>query len=404
MKAIVNQRINIVDALRGFALAGIVIVHIVENYVGAPTPENTMQGTHIGILDSIVDGFIFLFLRGKFFALFSFLFGLSFYLQLNRKKEGEDNFIGRFIWRLVLLFLIGYVHSLFYRGDILTVYALLGVFLVLFYKVSNKWVLIFTGLMFIGLGRFTVFLITHGGNIFIPGDFSPNSPLVLSYFEAIQHGSLWDVFKTNAVEGHLMKMDFQLGVFSRGYITFGFFLLGMVVGRLRFFENFRELTSETKKVLIYSIVGFFVSLGLVILVFSQLGPEVKFDNWLSMLGLTFVDLNNIFMTFILICVFVIAYRKNWGERVLNIFVPYGKMALTNYFIQSIIGTFIFFGWGLGYLGTIPNSSAFLLALLIIGLQVIFSKLWLSYFTYGPLEWLWRSATYFKWFKIRKEKA
>jgi uncharacterized protein len=404
MKSTVSQRINVVDALRGFALAGIVIVHIVENYVGAPTPENTMQGTHVGILDNIVDGFIFLFLRGKFFALFSFLFGLSFYLQLNRKKEGEDHFIGRFIWRLVLLFLIGYAHSLFYRGDILTVYALLGVFLVLFYKVSNRWVLVFTGLMFLGLGRYVVFLITGGSNIFIPGDFSPNSPEVLAYFKVIKDGSLWDVFKTNAMEGHLMKMDFQLGIFSRGYITFGFFLLGMVVGRLRFFENFRDLKSETKKVLIYSVVGFFVSLGLVILVFSQLGPEVKFDNWLSMFGLTFADLNNIFMTFMLICVFVIAYRKNWGERVLNVFVPYGKMALTNYFMQSIIGTFIFFGWGLGYLGTIPNSYAFLLALLIIGLQVICSKWWLSYFTYGPLEWLWRSATYFKWFKIRKENA
>ena len=158
------------------------------------------------------------------------------------------------------------------------------------------------------------------------------------------------------------------------------------------------------KALIYSIVGFFVSLGLVILVFSQLGPIVQFDNWLSMLGLTLADLNNIFMTFILICAFVFAYRKNWGERVLTVFVSYGKMALTNYFVQSIIGTFIFFGWGLGHLGTIPNSYAFLLSLFIIALQVVFSKLWLSYFAYGPLEWLWRSATYFRWFPIRKKSA
>ena len=156
------------------------------------------------------------------------------------------------------------------------------------------------------------------------------------------------------------------------------------------------------KVLVYSTVGFFVSLGLVIYIFSQIGPDVKFDNWLSMVALTMADLNNIFMTFILICVFVIAYRKKLGERVLNAFVPYGKMALTNYFMQSIVGTLIFFGWGLGYLGTIPNSYSFLLALLIITVQVVFSKWWLLYFSYGPLEWLWRSATYFRWFPIRKK--
>lgn len=348
--------------------------------------------------------FTFLFLRGKFFALFSFLFGLSFFLQLDRKDEKDNNFTGRFLWRLGLLFGIGYVHSLFYRGDILTVYALLGALLVLVYKIQNKWVLALASLLFLGLGRFLIFMLNGGDNLFIPGEFSPNAPEVVSYFDAIKNGSIWDVFSTNAFEGHLMKMDFQLGIFSRGYITFGFFLLGLFVGRTKFFENFMERKKETKKVLIYSTIGFLVSLGLVVLVFSQLGSEIEFNTWLSMVGLTLYDLNNVFMTFILICLFVIVYRKTRGEKILNVFAPYGKMALTNYIIQGILGACIFYGWGLGYLGTLPNSYAFLLSLGIIALQMVLSKWWLSHFYYGPLEWLWRSATHQRWFSLSKKNS
>ena len=102
-----NNRIEIIDALRGFSLAGIVIVHMVENYVGAPTPEGAMDAVRLGIPDYIVDGFIFLFLRGKFFALFSFLFGLSFFIQMDSAYRKGNDYKWKFLWRLVLLFAIG---------------------------------------------------------------------------------------------------------------------------------------------------------------------------------------------------------------------------------------------------------------------------------------------------------
>ncbi|MEO0526488.1 MAG: DUF418 domain-containing protein, partial [Bacteroidota bacterium] len=136
-----KKRIEIIDALRGFSLAGIVIVHMVENYVGAPTPEHVMDATRAGIADYIVDGFIAVFLRGKFFALFSFLFGLSFFIQINNAEKQGNRFAGRFLWRLLILFGIGYLHHLFYRGDILTIYAVLGIFLIPFHRIGNKWIL-----------------------------------------------------------------------------------------------------------------------------------------------------------------------------------------------------------------------------------------------------------------------
>ena len=390
-----NNRIVIIDALRGFSLAGIVIVHMVENYVGAPTPEGTMDAVRLGIPDYIVDGFIALFLRGKFFALFSFLFGLSFFIQMDRAHDKGLDFRGRFLWRLALLFIIGYLHQLFYRGDILTIYAVLGIFLIPFYKVSNKYVLIVAGLFFIGLGRYLIFMFTGGNNLFMEGEFSPNSPEIAAYFDIIKNGTLLQVFESNAVDGQLMKMDFQLGVFSRGYLTFAFFLLGMFVGRTNFFENFMEKKKLLKDILWWSFGIFIVSIGLTVVLFMQLGPEVKFDNWIAMFALTALDLNNLGMTGIILAGFVLLYRKVKAGRWLAGFAPYGRTALTNYVLQSIIGTYILYGWGLGYLGELRNLYTLLIALLLVIVQMILSKWWLERFHYGPLEWLWRSLTHFR---------
>ena len=135
--------------------------------------------------------------------------------------------------------------------------------------------------------------------------------------------------------------------------------------------------------------------------FGSMGENVTFDNWTAMLGLTAMDLNNVAVTFILISVFVILYKRTKPQKFLEKFIPYGKMALTNYCGQSVIGTFLLFGWGLGYIGELRNLYTFGIALLVIALQMILSKWWLSKFKYGPLEWLWRSATFFKFFPIKR---
>ncbi|MEN8788022.1 MAG: DUF418 domain-containing protein [Flavobacteriaceae bacterium] len=397
-----NDRITIIDALRGFSLAGIVVVHMVENYVGAPTPEGAMEAARIGLPDYIVDGFIFIFLRGKFFALFSFLFGLSFFIQMDSAHNKGQDFRLRFLWRLILLFAIGYVHHLFYRGDILTIYAVLGLFLIPFYRIPTKYILAICGLLFLGLGRYVVFAINGADNLFMQGEFSPNSPEIIAYYETIKNGSIWQVFQSNATEGQLMKMDFQLGIFSRGYLTFGFFLFGLIVGRMEFFKNFLEQRKLTLKVMWWSLGIFVVSIGLTALIFAPMGPNVTFDNWRAMLGLSAVDLNNIGMTGIILAGFVLLYRKVKASKFLSGFAPYGRMALTNYVTQSIIGTFILYGWGLGYLGEVRNIYTFLMALLLIALQMLASNWWLKRFYYGPLEWLWRSLTHTKIYPLLRK--
>ncbi|NNK11498.1 MAG: DUF418 domain-containing protein [Flavobacteriaceae bacterium] len=399
-----KARIDIIDALRGFSLAGIVIVHMVENYIGSLPPEGAMEAAHQGTFDYVIDGIILLLLRGKFFALFSFLFGLSFFIQMkNADLRGKDYQL-RFLWRLTLLLLIGYLHSLFYRGDILTIYALLGVFLVPFYRLKKEWILGFSLVIFLGLGRFLVFFFTQGDNIFSSYNFTPDSPEIIEYFNIISHGSIWEVFKTNAWEGHVTKMDFQLGIFSRGYLTFGFFLLGLYAGRIEFFKKYREKKAFVKNLLWASFILLCVAILITVGAFIQIGPEPQFNTWFSMIGLTGFDLVNVSITFILLCLFVMIYRSEKWKKFLNQFIPYGRIALTNYVLQSIIGTFVFYGWGLGYIGKLSNTVSFGLALLLIVIQMLVSNWWIKHFYYGPFEWLWRSLTFFKVYPFRRVKT
>lgn len=391
------ERMTVVDALRGFSLAGIVIVHMVENYSGGPLPEGAMSGAEQGILDQVVNFFCLLFLRGKFFALFSFLFGLSFYIQMDSGHRQNGHFGYRFAWRLMLLFVIGFVHHLFYRGDILTVYALVGLFLIPFYRIPSGIVLGVATILFLGVPRFLLYAMGQAPGLLLSDLINPDNPVIVAYYETLRSGSIWEVFRSNAWSGQVMKMEFQLGVTSRAYLTFAFFLLGLWFGRIGYFRRFLQLAKQTRRALWISLLGLLVFTLLAGLVFMQLGPDPNFYSGWAMAGLTILDLGNLAMTGIILCGFVLLYRLPAPQKVLNRFAPFGRMALTNYVAQSVIGTFVFYGWGLGLLGHMRNSYAFLLALLIICFQMLLSRWWLKRFRYGPLEWAWRSLTYFRWY-------
>lgn len=402
MQPQVFPRIQIIDALRGLALSGIFICHMTENYIGSLSPESFNNVVHVGLADNIVDGLVFFFLRGKFIALFSFLFGLSFFIQMDNGAKKGKPFDGRFLWRLIILLLIGYAHSLFYRGDILTIYAFLGLFLIPFYRLESRWILALASIFFLGFARYAVYFFIGTDSIWGgPVEMSNTAPWVLEYYAILKNGSLWEVFQTNAINGHLDKADFQFSIFGRGYFTFAFFLIGLYAGRISFFTHFKERSSFIKNIGIGSCLLLVVSFGITAAAFSQVGPEGGLDSWYAMVGLSALDLANVALTFIWIVAFVVLYKKVKPEKWLSKLAPYGRMALTNYVLQSILGTFLLYGWGLGLIGELRQLYTFLLALVFISLQVWLSKLWLHYFKYGPLEWAWRSLTFFKVFPFRK---
>ena len=395
-KLIKTDRINSIDALRGFALAGVVLVHMLEQYIAGPAPEGFLERLN-GIPDQIVQGFIQLFLTGKFFALFSILFGLSFTIQMQSAEKKGVKFGGRFLWRAVLLFIIGYFHQLFYRGDILTIYAVLAPFIIPFYRIPAKVLLVTAGIIFLGIPRFIAFYFFGGNGISgVHAVMDTNHELIRSYFDIIQNGSLIEVFKTNATYGMLTKIDFQISFFGRLYYTFGYFLIGLWLGRTGIFKDLAAHSKTIKNVLLWSIAGLMVSFVLMIAVFANMAQTADGATWTFVLGMNFFDWVNISMASMILCGFLLLYQKSSWKKRLLFFAPYGRMALSNYIAQSMIGTFLLFGWGLGYLGQIRSLYMFVAGLLLIVVQTLVSKYWLQKFRYGPLEWLWRSATYLKW--------
>lgn len=396
-----NSRILSIDSLRGFALAGIVIVHMVEQFVAGPIPEEVETSMVLGISDDIVNGLIFTIFRGKFFALFAFLFGISFFIQMNSAARKGLDFRGRFIWRLTLLLVFGLIHNLFYRGDILTIYVLLGFFLPLFYRVPDKWILAISVLLFLGGGRYLSFFIFGDESIFGGPEMSPTSAATVAYWEVLKNGTIWEVFRDNATNGLLSKLDFQFGVFGRGYLTFGFFLMGLWVARMDLFNRFDQFKKAAKKILWWSVAVSIISLVCAFLLFSQVPQPMEFNSWTVMFALTAFDIHNIAMTALIVCGFLLLFHRRENSK-LQVFSGYGKVALSNYIFQSVVGTFIFYNWGLEYIGEMRNLYALALGIVIIVGQIVLSNLWMKRFKYGPFEWLWRCGTYLKKIPFRKK--
>ena len=396
------NRIEIIDVLRGFTLFGIVLIHMVEQYYAGPTPEKYRDITNQYVSDPIIGGFVGIFILGKFYMIFSFLFGLSFYIQLS-KAEGSLAFLTRFAWRLVILFMIGLLHHIHYRGDILTIYAMLGFGLFLFYRVPDRYLAL--------LGLFLILnipsLITRSINIIWPnGSGNPfdnqNVEEQLHYYNTFKSGPYLELLKENFYD-FKDKMDFQIWS-GRIYITFGLFLMGLYAGRKKFFEQPSQYLPWIKRMIKLSywvILSCFIVAAIFFGASGAMGIQHSPDmQWL--VGGSIFDIFNTALAFLYVGWIIQLFQKSkWHKRLMIFYAP-GRMGLTTYLLQSVFGLFIFSCVGLRLLG-LSNTVSFALAILFFIVQIVFSKWWLSKFQYGFFEWLWRSLTNFKRAKFIKDK-
>lgn len=399
-----QPRILTIDVLRGFALFGILYAHMIFWYSGGPLPEKIYQA-YLDIPNGIAIGLHMLFFSSKFFSLFSFLFGLSFYIQIKSLVAKHDNAALRFAWRLLILGIIGLIHHAFWRADILTIYVPLGLLLLFARNLSNKATLVLAVLFILNIPTKIieiVSIIAQGTPEFIPSNFVENGA---KYFIAINQGSFAEVVTHNM---YAMKEKIEFLISSgRFFITFGFFLLGMLAGRLQWFDDIEKSQPFFKNVwkksglfiIVVAVVG--IAFGITA---NALAVDFKNAPWARWFGGSLADAFNASVTvFYIASIALLMLKPKWHARLAPL-SHIGKMALTSYLSQSLFGVILFFHFGLGlFFITSPAMNA-VLCCVVFGVQIVFCKLWLQHFNYGPIEWLWRSATYLKWQKLAKKEA
>jgi uncharacterized protein len=384
MSATVN-RLHVVDALRGFAIVSIMLLHNIEHFDFYFTPEGLpawMQTLDKGIWDTL----FFLF-GGKSYAIFALLFGLTFFIQSdNQTKKGKD-FRGRFAWRLLLLLGFGILNSAFYQGDILTIYALVGFFLIPVAKLSNKAVF--------GIALFLMFQPFEWINV-IAGIMHPETrmtdPVSWSYFgkmgEYVTGNSLIRTLAGNLTNG---KTAVLLWTWENGRVfqTLSLFMLGMLAGRKAIFKPTSENRTFWVKTLIISAIAF------VPLFFIKNNLSAWIGNEAISRPLLTIETtwSNLSFMLVLVSGFVLLFRSGYFQKFLGLFAPIGRMSLSNYVIQSIIGSTIYYGFGFGLYKYTGATYSLLIGIVLAVLQGIFSKWWMSSHKQGPLETIWHKLTW-----------
>lgn len=402
MTAQTTNRIVTVDALRGFALLGIIYAHFIFWYSGAGLPQQVYEKFNdVGsITVSVISG---IFVTGKFFTFFSFLFGLSFYLQMQSLQKKETSFALRYAWRLAILGVIGLIHHALWQGDILSIYVPLGFILLFVRNISNRSLLIIAILLVCNVPARIIDIIHFftqkqpATNIPPPADNTAQR-----YYDMIKSGSFIDMLKNNW-KGLSTKFAFQFDS-GRIYITLGFFMLGMYVGRKKWFENLSDVKPTIKRICKFS--GF-ITLAPIVIAISLFAAnqalKLGWENNRAMLFLFnfLMDFASTAMTiFYLSGLTMLMYRVRWKKWLFPLSYV-GKMALTSYVSQTLFGLLLFYHFGLGlFLKTSPAINI-LISIGVYIIQALFARWWLSLYNYGPVEWLWRSLTFFRWQPMKK---
>jgi uncharacterized protein len=406
-----KQRIITVDALRGFALLGILLAHMIYWYNAGPMPGEIFE-KHNGVTTGIISFINEVFISGKFFAFFSFLFGLSFFLQMKSMEDTGRPFVWRYAWRITLMGIIGLIHHAFWRGDILSIYAPLGFLLLPMRKLSNRVILIIGILLAINLPALLIQLSgmieQMGAASTAPTQQPPGAPSGTDpsqvFFNTVYKSDLCAMMKNNILSiGE--KFDFQFGS-GRIYVTLGFFLLGMYSGRKGWFAmHAAELKPIFKKIKNRS--GWLVLLTL-ICALGMFGLNEAFKlGWErsplpGFIFSIFYNINSAALVVFYVSGITLLMNRQFWQHILYPLAPVGKMALTSYLLQTALGLTLFFGFGFGLVGVTPPWLNWVIAIVFFILQAKFCKWWFRYFYFGPVEWLWRTATYFKIQPFRKK--
>ena len=403
-----TERIAIIDALRGFALFGILMVNMLYMY-------EPMSQIMLGVKPDapaqqiVAESFIKFFFEGKFYVIFSMLFGFGFFIFLNKSIDNTNSALPVFRRRLFFLLLFGLAHiSLLWVGDVLLYYSLFGFILILFRKASDKKILkwavalalvptILLSLMTLAVslasqipeakaGMDTQFQ----GNIVVLNELVERATIIYST------GSFNEIVSVR-IEEYLTLLSGSLFFFCP--VILAMFLIGFLVARRGIIKDYMNNLLLFRKLFWWGLAVGVVTNILYTVSFRYAVPSVP-DGW-SLLSASMHTFGGVSLGLCYVSGIVILFINGKARLLADYFAPIGRMALTNYLLQSIICAFLFHSYGLGLYGQIEVWQGIVLTLIIFVLQVIFSRWWLNHFQFGPFEWIWRSLTYFKLQPMRK---
>jgi len=394
-----KERVEVIDALRGFAVLGILLANIMSYSGFKFLPiEEIRQLPSFGT-DLLIYKLNAIFVDTKFYTIFSLLFGIGFYFQFNKNRDNQSDFMKIYYRRLVFLMLFGLIHMFFWSGDILFIYGLVAFFFVQFRNLKARTLLIISGISFITPLFIDTFML-----LFEPGYMVPTAKLALKTYidktpgeiEAIfSNGSFWDMTQLNL---HNLKWRwFDLLPSGRFFKVFAFFILGFYLMDTKYF-----LTKAFSK----SLLAVYLVIGLSLTLISKLvigGSMAHFpSDWNDILYKLLFSFGQVNLSFAYISILTMAYNSNLGKKLMIGLKYVGRMSFSSYLSQTIIGITLFYPYAIGLFNQFSLWQIELLAVFIYMLQVLFAKVWLSYFAFGPLEWIWRCLTYAKIFPIKKQ--
>jgi uncharacterized protein len=383
-----SERIQGLDVLRGVAVAGILFANVLVFFGIFVMPPDRAAALPTATLDAAALFFDKVFVDGKFYSIFSLLFGIGFGLQL---ASGGDAALPRFQRRLRILLAIGAIHAvLIWAGDILMLYALLGFTMPWFARKSNRelrrWAVILlavpTALYLVVLAAWTA--LSPGAS---PTQTDAGMPAsILAFFEAMGRGGVKDAFIGNLI--FLAARWGDLIATMRFPKVLGMFVLGLWVVR----SGLAQAPVGRATLVRWSLLGWAVGLPMNVI------ATLALNRW-PYLPPSAGGLLGVVMQAVGIPMLALGYAATVGllvvdgRRLVNVFAPLGRMALTNYLMHSIVCVVLSYGFGLGLWWRIGAANAIAIAVAIIALQMPLSAWWLSRYRFGPVEWIWRRFTY-----------
>ena len=393
--AMPGERIAVVDVLRAYSLFGIIVTHAAAGFLAGQPPSPDFMV--FSPLDGLVSKLEHLLTFGKFFTIFSFLFGLSFAIQLRNATEKGVGFSGRFTWRLLVLALIALVHSAVFTGDILIIYAILGLLLIPFRKLKTRTLLITALVLVFNIPGLLLGLAQVLAPQPSPEQMAANAEVMARFasaaqraYEIKQSGTLAELVQVSFTSGMASKLAFMLFT-GRIWITFGLFLLGMCAGRLEIFKD-----TEANRRFFRRLLWPAAAVALVTTAVEIVHPSnFQIKSWVDFLSSFSFSVQQVSLSAFYLAAVTLLYWRQPSRGLLPALAPLGRMGLTTYLAQTLFGVLLFYGLGLGMLGKLGVAAAVAAAIAFFVLQVLLAQAWMTRFRLGPVEWLWRSLTYFK---------